>query len=162
MAITKEKKKELVKEADSILKDAKSVVFVTYKGMKVVDTTMMRKDLKKASVSYRVMKKTLLKRALEAANVAGTLPEIKDEVAIAYGEDLIAPAREVFVYQKKFKDNLGIIGGVFEGKYMNKEEMLSIATIPGMQVLRGQFVNLINSPIQGLVLALNAIAEKKA
>jgi ribosomal protein L10 len=45
---------------------------------------------------------------------------------------------------------------------MEKAQMMEIATIPGLQTLYAQFVNVINSPIQGLVVALNAIAEKKS
>jgi ribosomal protein L10 len=55
-----------------------------------------------------------------------------------------------------------MVGGVFEGRFMDKSEITAIATIPATPVLRGMFVNVINSPIQGLVLALNAIAEKKS
>jgi large subunit ribosomal protein L10 len=50
---------------------------------------------------------------------------------------------------------------VFEGKYMGADEMKALAMIPSMQTLRAQFVNLINSPIQGFVMALDAISKKK-
>jgi large subunit ribosomal protein L10 len=93
------------------------------------------------------------------------MPELEGEIAVAYqaekAGDILAPAREVYSFVKKFKDSLSIVGGVFEGKYIGKEDMVSIATIPGRQVLIGQFVNLINSPIQGLVISLDKIAEKK-
>ena len=58
-------------------------------------------------------------------------------------------------------DQVTIIGGVFEDKYMSKDEMVAIASIPPLQTLYGMFVNVINSPIQGLVVALNKIGEKK-
>ena len=80
---------------------------------------------------------------------------------MAYSAYLIAPAREVFAFQKKYKDNLSIVGGIFDGKYMSKEEMMAIALIPSRETLYAQFVNVINSPIQGLVMALDAIAKKK-
>jgi len=162
MAISKDKKKEIVQKSEDILTKAATVVFVNFNKFKVRDTTEMRKAMLKEGVKFSVLKKTLMKRALEAKKIEGTMPELAGEIAVAYGEDQLAPAREVYVFQKKFKDVLSIVGGVFNGGYKTKEEMLSIATIPGMQVLRGQFVNLINSPIQGFVVALNAIAEKKA
>ena len=161
MAISKQKKIETVEKADNIVKKSQSVVFVTFKGLKVTDTTVMRKELRKNSVGYRVIKKTLLERALSGNKVAGKVPQMDGEIAVVFGDDLIAPAREVYNFQKKFKNQVVIVGGIFEGKYMNKAEMLSIATIPSLQTLHAQFVNLINSPIQGLVMALNAIAEKK-
>ena len=54
------------------------------------------------------------------------------------------------------------MGGVFEGKYMSREEMTAIAAIPPLKVLQGMFVNVINSPIQGLVMALDQISKKQA
>ena len=93
--------------------------------------------------------------------VEGTTPSLDGELAIAYAADLIAPAREIYAFQKKLDGKIAILGGIFEGKYMSKDEMTTIANIPGMQTLRGMFVNVINSPIQGFVLALDAIAKKK-
>ena len=162
MPITKAKKQDIVKGLSGDLKGMNSIVFVHFKKLSVKDTTELRRKLRSQNVAYKVAKKTLIKRALDGFNFTGEIPVLDGEIAMAYGDDLLTPAREVYEFQKMHKDGLQIVGGVFEGKYMDQEAMLSIATIPPMQVLRGQFVNLINSPIQGLVLALNAVAEKKA
>ena len=161
MPISKDKKKEIVKKVADALKDSKSAVFFSFKGFNVKNTTDMRKKLREAKVGYLVAKKTLAKIAMTDAKIAGTIPEMAGETAMAFSADLIAPAREVYDFQKKFKDNLSIVGGIFEGKFMNKEEMLAIALIPSQQTLYAQFVNVINSPIQGIVVALSKIAEKK-
>ena len=65
-------------------------------------------------------------------------------------------------FGKKFVDKLVILGGIFEGKLVGQAHMQEIATIPSMQVLRGMFVNVINSPIAGLAVALKAIADKRS
>lgn len=162
MALTKQKKDELLAVFEKITKESGSMVFVHARGMTVADTTILRNALHDAVSGFKVVKKTLLKRALAAAGIAGDLPEMGGEIAIAYSSDLTAPAREVWNFAQKFKEKISMTGGVFEGRFMNKEEITAIATIPPTPVLRGMFVNVINSPIQGLVLALNAIAEKKA
>lgn len=161
MPISKDKKKEIIKDVSAILGDSKSVVFFSFKGFSVKNTTEMRRELKKAGVGYLVAKKTLAKRAFDEAKIEGAIPTMFGETAMAYGADLVAPAREVFAFQKKFKDNLSIVGGIFDGKYMSKEEMMAVALIPSQQTLYAQFVNVINSPIQGFVMALDAIAKKK-
>lgn len=161
MPITLDKKKELVASLEKALKNAKSVVFVKFDKLKVADVNALRRALQKEEVGYQVAKKTLLKRALSTHTITGILPEVGGQVAIAYGTDLLAPAREVFAFQKGHKENISIIGGVFEGKYMNADEMMSIATIPPLQTLRGMFVNLINSPIQRFAVVLNQIAQTK-
>jgi large subunit ribosomal protein L10 len=162
MALTKQRKTELLNDFEMITKNAGSIVFVHARGLSVADTTTLRNTLHAAGASFRVVKKTLLKRALNAAGIAGDMPTMDGEIAVAYSSDLTAPAREVWSFAKKFENKIAMTGGVFEGRFMDKAEIMAIATIPPTQVLRGMFVNVINSPIQGLVLALNAIAEKNA
>ena len=89
------------------------------------------------------------------------MPDMPGELGIVYGQDPIESSREVYEFQKKLDKKIQIVGGVFEGKFINQAEMLTISQIPGLKTLHAQFVNLINSPIQGLVIALNGIAEKK-
>lgn len=161
MPITRDKKKEVIDNLKRAVKDSASVVFLNFHGLNVTESSEMRKALRTNKVQYVVVKKTLTKKALEGQNVEGEIPALDGEIAVAYGNDAIAPAREVYQFQKKFDGKLAILGGIFEGAYKDKESMMSIATIPSLQVLYGQFVNLINSPIQGLVIGLNAIAEKK-
>ena len=162
MAINKEKKVEVVDKLKDAFKKAGSLVFVNFKGLTVADATEMRQALKKEGVSYSVAKKTLTKRALEGEKFAGELPELPGELSIAWGEDLVAPARGVHTFVKKFPERLRILGGVFEKKFMNASEMQAIAEIPSIEVLHGKFVNIINSPIQRFAIALNEIANKKA
>src|SRR5574343_1167302 len=161
MARTKVEKKEILEKLEKIVKDAQSMVFVNFHGLNVGDTTLVRRKLKSENVGFFVSKKSLTRKALESKGIAGTLPELAGEVGLAYGLDLISPAREVYEVQKKYKGNISILGGVFEGKYMTKEEMMGIALIPSQNTLRGMFVNVINSPIQGFVVALDQIAKKK-
>ncbi len=162
MAITLDKKKELVAGLEKSLKKAGSVVFVKFDKLEVADANDLRRKLQEEEVSYVVSKKTLLKRALSNQKIEGELPEIEGQIAIAYGEDSLSPSREIFNFSKTHKENIKIVGGIFEGKYMNKDEMLSIATIPPLQTLRGMFVNIINSPIQRIAVVLDQISQAKA
>ena len=161
MAITLDKKKELVAGLEKSLESSKSVVFVKFDKLTVAEVNSLRRNLQTEGVSYVVAKKTLLKRALGTHRVTGELPEMPGQIAIAYSDDLLAPARGVQNFAKTHKEHIAIVGGVFEGKYMNASEMLSIATIPPLQTLRGMFVNLINSPIQRMAVVLDQIAQTK-
>lgn len=162
MPITLEKKKELVAGLEGALKNAKSVVFVKFDKLTVADNNALRRSLQTEEVGYTVAKKTLLKRALATFGITGEAPEMPGQIAVAYSTDLLASARGIFGFQKGHKENVAIVGGVFEGKYMNASEMMSIATIPPLQTLRGMFVNVINSPIQGFASVLDQIAQKKS
>jgi large subunit ribosomal protein L10 len=164
MARTKTEKKEILEKVESILKDAESLVFVNFHGLKVGDTVAVRRQLKKEGVGFFVAKKSLTRKALEdgkGKKITGSLPELPGELGLAFSKDLLAPAREIHEFEKKFKGQIAILGGVFEGKYMSKDEMKAIALIPSQKTLQAMFVNVINSPIQGFVMALDQIAKKK-
>jgi large subunit ribosomal protein L10 len=162
MAITKVKKGEVVAKIGEVIKDATSVVFVHFKGLSVEDTSAMRRTLKAEGVGYLVAKKTLIRHALAAKGFKGEIPELPGEIALAWSAgDPTVPARDIYEHGKKHKGALTIVGGIFEDSYQDAVAMNSIATIPPLPVLRGMFVNVLNSPIQGLVIALDQVREKK-
>lgn len=161
MAISKEKKVEIYKSLVEKLKDARSVVFVNFHGLGVNQTTELRRKLKAEGADYFVAKKTLVKRAFDEIGPEGEMPKLDGELALSFSDDLTAPARGVYDFQKTHKDNVVILGGVFEGKFMDQTAMMEIATIPPTKILYGQFVNLINTPIQQFATVLDRIAEKK-
>jgi large subunit ribosomal protein L10 len=161
MAITKEKKGEIIAKVKNIVDSSKSVVFVNFHKLPVSESTIVRKELRSKDVQFTVAKKTLTKRVLNDAKISGDMPQLDGELALVYSADLLAPAREIYEFQKRFDGKVSILGGVFDGVFKSKVEMEAIASIPSQKTLYAQFVNIINSPIQGFVLALNAIAEKK-
>ncbi len=163
MAISKTKKSEILAKLTDAFKEASSIAFVGFNKLTVKNASALRETLKKADVKYYVAKKTLIRKALTERGYEGEIPELPGEVAIAWTTtDVIAPARGVYEFGKKMKGALSLLGGVFENAFTDKAQMMAIATIPPMLVLRGMFVNVINSPIQGFVIALNKIAEKKS
>lgn len=161
MALKKEKKAEIVSDLEASLAKAQSVVFVKFDKLSVADANALRRNLQKEGVGYTVSKKTLLKRALDSRTIQGTMPELQGQIAIAYSDDMLAPSREVFAFHKTHKDNISIVGGVFEGKYMDKTMMESIANIPPREVLLAQIAYLLKSPLQRLAIGLGQVALKK-
>lgn len=160
MAITKAKKETILEKLDVVKNDSSAIVFVKFNGMTVQDTTAMRAKLREEGVGFFVAKKTLMKRSFDGA-FEGEMPTLEGEIAVAYSTDAITPAQQIKEFAGQYKENLAIAGGVFQGVYKDASEMTEIASIPALPVLRGMFVNVINSPIQGLVLGLNAIAQKR-
>ena len=161
MARTKVQKKEIMEKVETLMDGAQSIVFANIHGLRIDEATAMRRKLKSEKVGFFVAKKSLTALALKKKDYVGTMPELVGEFGFAYGADLVAPARVVYEFQKKYKDHVSIIGGVFEGRYVTKDEMVSIASIPPLQTLYGMLANVINFPIQGLVIALDQISQKK-
>lgn len=161
MAITKEKKVSILEKLSEKIKGAKSLVFVQFHGLSVGNSSDMRRDLRKDGVGYMVAKKTLIKRALESAGIKGDLPELTGEVAIAYGDDPLLPAKGVYAFQKKTAEAVKIIGGIVDAEYADQSKMMALATVPNRETLYGQFVFMANWPIKSFVVALDQIAKAK-
>ena len=172
MAISRQKKEEIIKNVSDIVKKSKSVVFVNFHGLSVANVNEIRKELRKQGVGYVVARKRLIKRVLDEAKIEGTMPTLNGELAIIYGDDILLPAKGVIGFQKKFKGSLVSLGGVLEMRYIGNDEVKNLAAIPGREVLYGQFVTVIYAPVQqtvrvlntivsSLVIALNQIAQSK-
>ena len=161
MAITKAKKTEILAILAAGLKSAETVSFVNFHGLKVNEVSALRKQLREAGVSYYVAKKTLVKRALDAQKVTGTQPELPGELALAWSGDAVASPKGVFEFQKGFKDKISLVGGVYQGAYMSKEEIMVLASIPSMLGLRTQFVGMLNQGMGSFVRLLDAKAKKE-
>jgi large subunit ribosomal protein L10 len=164
MAITKQKKTEIISKLKDIFAKSSSVAFVQFNKLTVKNAQELRRKLRGAGTGYFVAKKTLIRKSLEVHKLAGQIPDLQGEVAVAYledGDDITAPAREIFGFEKKLEKAVKLIGGIFEGAFIGQEKALSLATIPSRQMLYAQFTNLINSPIQRLVVGLSEVAKKK-
>jgi large subunit ribosomal protein L10 len=176
MALTKAKKVEILKDIKAAIEGATSAVFVSFNKLTVHEADEMRAALKHEGVRYTVVKKTLLAKSMKDAGVSGEQPDLPGEVALAYlpktaGDDMTAPARGLQEFVKKFsakggsasggKDKLVLLGGVVENAFASRETVMAIAAIPSVSVLRGMFVNIINSPIQRFAIALGEVTKKK-
>ena len=163
MAISKDKKREILAKLKDAFNEASSVAFVGFSKLTVADSSKMRKELKAAGVRYLVAKKTLIRLALKEQGYAGEVPELPGEIAVAWTkDDVVAPSRGIYEFGKKLKGAVTLLGGVFEGSFADAPKMTAIATIPPMQVLRGMFVNVINSPIQRFAIAMSEVAKKRS
>ncbi|MDO8183702.1 MAG: 50S ribosomal protein L10 [bacterium] len=162
MAITKAKKVDILSRLQNEVVKAKTIVFVNFHGLPVAESAKLRRSLREQAVKFFVAKKTLIKKALTEAGLTGEMPSLDGEIALAYGDDQLVVSKGVYEYERKTNGLVKILGGVLDGTYANQQLMLTLAQIPPREILLGQFLNLINSPLQGLAMALNEIAKKKA
>jgi large subunit ribosomal protein L10 len=159
VAITKSKKVEILSRLSDVKESSEAIVFIHFKGLNLADTTAMRKALREAGVGFFVAKKTLMERVF--TGYEGTMPKLDGEIAVAYSADPMAPAQNMKDFAAKFKDKVAIVGGVFQGAFKDQAEMTAIASIPGLDVLRGMFAQLINSPRQRFAVVLSEVAKTK-
>lgn len=153
MPLTKTQKEKIIEELIEDLKRQKSLVFVSVSGLKVKDISGLRRKIKEVEGKLKVAKKTLIKIAFEKVRLK--LPEdLTGEVALVYGfENEFLPIKRIFEFSKE-KENLKILAGIFEGKTINKDEVIAIAELPSREELLSRLVRSIASPLSGLVNVL--------
>lgn len=155
MPKTRQQKTTDVDQLTKALQGMKGVVFSGFVGLTVKENTELRSLLRKEGVTLTVAKRTLLKKALKEAN----LPEVPEttfpggvQLAIA-SQDEIAPARVLYEYAKKHPA-LTLRGGFLGTALLTPEQVMSLATLPGKDALRGQLASVIAAPLRGFVSVL--------
>jgi large subunit ribosomal protein L10 len=155
MALTRQQKEQKVTEAQTHLKSASSVVFMTYNALGVSDSEELRSQLFEAGIRMRVIPKRLL--SLAANNLNLELDCVHEEGQIAFlwsDDDVIAPAKTLQKFAKKH-DNVVMVGGIMEGRVLTRDEVDALAKLPGLTELRGQLVGTIANPLRGFVTVLS-------
>lgn len=160
MAISRTKKEAVVEQLKNIFDTAQTIVFVQFDTVTAEEANALRGVCADEGVGYFVAKKTLIRKAFADSSFDGALPDMEGEVALAYGADMLAPAR--VMGEELGADRLTIIGGVFEGVLVSQEKMQSIAAIPPLETLYAQFLTVIRAPAQGFASVLGQIADTKA
>lgn len=156
-----ELKKKLVEDIKSNLADAKSIIFVDYRGITVSEDTALRKEFRENGVTYRVLKNRLLTRALDELGIKGYDAKMfEGTTAVAYSTDEVAPAK-VFCKHAKDINKMAVKFGIVNGQILPKEQVEELSKISSRDVLIAMLLGTLNAPISAMARALNAIAEKQ-
>ncbi|MBP5427595.1 MAG: 50S ribosomal protein L10 [Clostridiales bacterium] len=168
-----EAKKTIVEQLTEKISNSKTVVLVDYRGLTVEQDTELRTALRKANVKYEVVKNTLTRFAMNNSGYSEVDAYLNGPTAIAYSyEDVVAPAKVIEEFAKKF-EHLEVKIGIVEGSIFDEKKIKELSELPSREELIAKvlagfnspiagFVNVLNGNLRGLVVALNAIAEKKA
>lgn len=152
--LTREQKKEIVKNLTEQLKAARGIVFEDFQGLPAIDLQELRASLRKQGVRHQVVKITLLKLALKRAGLDTSNFNFQVPLAVSMSaDDEILPAKILQNFTKTHPA-LKILGGVLDRKMIDAAQIKKLATLPGKQELVGQVVSVIASPLRGLVSVL--------
>ena len=156
MAVTRTSKVEELQELEGAFKGTESAILVDYRGLKVPEVTELRRQVRGAKATYKVIKNTLARRA-----VKGTPFEVLDEflvgtTAVAYsGDDPVALAKVLTTFAKA-TPALKIKAAVVQGRSIRAAEVNDLATMPGKPELYAKLLFLLQAPMVQLVSVLNA------
>lgn len=156
-----ELKKQLVEEIKSDLSDAKSIIFVDYRGITVAEDTALRREFRENGVTYRVLKNRILTRVLDQMGIKDYDAKMfEGTTAVAFANDEVAPAK-VFCKHSKDLNKMAVKFGIVNGQIKSKEEIEELSKLPSKDVLIAMLLGTLNAPISAMARALKAIAEKQ-
>ncbi len=154
MAITREQKQEIIKRLKEGLEKQEATVFVGIEGLAASDLFDLRARLKEKDCELSVVKKTLINRAFSEKKIDLDAQNLEGQAALILGyEDVISPAKTAYNFSKENK-NLKILGGLYESKFINPEEVINLAKIPSREELLAKVVGSISNPLSGFVNVL--------
>ncbi|PIR72508.1 MAG: 50S ribosomal protein L10 [Candidatus Nealsonbacteria bacterium CG10_big_fil_rev_8_21_14_0_10_36_24] len=151
MPQTKEQKKKIIEKLRENVAKQRAMVFVAIEGLKAAKTFDLRKQLKEADCLLQVAKKTLLNLVFKEKKFDFDAKKLEGQPALIFGfKDEIAPAKIAHNFSKE-NENLKILGGFFEDKFRNREEIIALAEIPSKEQLLSKVVSSIFSPVSNFV-----------
>jgi large subunit ribosomal protein L10 len=151
MPKTKERKKEIVEELRDLIRKQKVMAFVGIHGLKTPEIFDLRNKLKEKEAILKVAKKTLMEIAFKEEGIKFDKDQFKEQTAVVFGmKDEIAPLK-VLYQQKEIFQNLKILGGFLENKFLDAEKIITLAQLPSKEELLSKFLYALSYPIQGFI-----------
>ena len=156
MAVTRAEKEQELQALTAAFGASDTAILVDYKGLNVPQVTELRRQIRGAKASYKVVKNTLAKRATRGTRLESLEAHFEGTVAVAYTtEDAVALAKTLTTFMKG-APTLSIKAAVVQGHAIKPGEVTDLANMPGKAELYAKLLFLLQAPMQQLVTVLSA------
>ena len=150
-------KETLVKALHERLSEAKAAILTDYRGLDTSAMNALRRELREASIEYRVVKNTLMARASEGTDMAPLKEYLSGPTAVALSfDDPVAPARVLVNFSEKH-EHLEVKAGILSGKVIDVESIKALSRLPSREALLAQLLSVMNGPARAFVTVLSAV-----
>ncbi len=156
MAISKEKKRQMVADYVESLSNSQAVILTDYRGLNVAQITDLRRRLRADGGRFQVVKNTLFKRALDEVGISLPEEQFRDPLAVGYCLDEVPPVAKILTDFAKETNILAIKGGIISGRFVDAGQVQELASLPPREVLLGQLLGTIQGPMSSLVSTITA------
>jgi large subunit ribosomal protein L10 len=171
--MNREQKAAAVAEIAESIRQSEAVFAIDFRGISVPQAAELRTRLRDADAAFRVVKNSLTERAADEVGADSLKALLEGPTALTFVRGDAAVAAKALQTFRRETDLLEFKGGLLGAEALDPEQLLALARLPARDVLYGQLVGVVASPITGLVRGLNAliaglalqlgqIAEKKA
>lgn len=158
--MNREQKAAAIEEVVAQIQESEAVFAVDYRGISVPQAAELRTRLTEAGARFRVVKNTLTERAADQAGADALKDVLEGPTAFTFvladGGDVALAAKALAAFRRE-TDLLAFKGGLMNGDALTAEQIEALSRLPSLDVLHGQLVGVIASPITGLVRGLNAL-----
>ncbi|WP_373231640.1 50S ribosomal protein L10 [Cohnella sp.] len=141
------------------LRESNCTVVADYRGLNVAQVTQLRKLLREAGIEFQVLKNSLVSRAAANAELTELDAVLTGPTAIAFGKDVVAPAKIISDFAKK-NDALKVKGAIVEGRFVDAGQVKALADLPSRDGLLSMLLSVLQAPVRNFALAVKAVAEK--
>ena len=157
--MNKDQKAAVVEEVAAQIKESEAVFAVDYRGISVPQAAELRSKLLEAGARFRVVKNTLTQIAADQADAESLKQVLEGPTAFTFVREDgdVALAAKALAQFKREHDVLDFKGGLMNGEALTVEQLSALSRLPAREVLHGQLVGIVASPITGLVRGLNAL-----
>lgn len=161
--LTRKQKETIIRDESKQIKDSKTLIFTDFTGLSANEANALRKSLRELGAKYRVMKKRLLGIILKEHGIGVNSKDLQGQVGVVVSpEGMPETAGSVFRFFKECKEKFKILGGVEVAakKFVAQSEVEMIGNLPPREVLLGQLVYMLGSPIRKFMFVLNEKSKK--
>jgi large subunit ribosomal protein L10 len=158
--MNREEKAAVIEQIAGDFGDSDAIFALDYRGITVAQVAELRDKLRPVDTKLRVTKNSLAERAADQADVADVKGLLSGPTALAFVKgDAAAAAKVLSDTSRALRGPLTFKGGYMGGELLSPEQVDAIAKLPSREVLYGQLVGTIASPISGLARTLNALVQ---
>src|SRR5438309_7235917 len=155
--MNREQKAAAIDEIAAQIEGAQAILAVDYRGISVPQVAELRAGLRQADATFRVVKNSLTERAADESGAETLKPLLTGPTALAFVHGDVAMAAKAIADYGRAIQLLPFKGGMLDGEALDVEQIRSLSRLPARQVLYGQLVGIVASPVSGLVRGLNGL-----
>lgn len=160
MGLNLESKKAIVAQVSAQMADAQTIVVAEYRGIEVGDLTQLRAKARLSGVYLRVLRNTLVRRAIANTSFAVLADQLTGPLIYGISSDPVAAAKVLNDFAKS-NEKLVLKAGVYAGKTLDKAGVQALAAIPGREELLARLLGVMKAPVSGFAVALGALAKQR-
>lgn len=160
MSLNLEDKKAVVAEVAEQIAKAQTVVLAEYNGIQVPNLTVLRSKAREAGVYLRVVKNSLVRRAVADTQFAPLAEQMTGPLIYSISEDPVAAAKVLNDFAKG-NDKLVLKAGSYAGKVLDKAGVQALASIPSRDELLAKLLGVMKAPVSGFAGAMAALAKQR-